>query len=55
MGIKEKCTICNSKISLRFNPMDEWGIKGPICGDCYSKKIDKHYPGDHVRVNKEKD
>ncbi|MFM9875164.1 MAG: hypothetical protein ACKVN8_02145 [Nitrosarchaeum sp.] len=54
MGTKEKCTICNDKISLHFNPMDEWGgIKGPLCGKCYSKKLDKHYPGDHVRVNKE--
>jgi len=33
--------------------MEEWKIKGPICGDCYSKKINEHYPGDHVRVNKE--
>ncbi len=53
LGSKEKCTICSNKISLHFNPMEEWGIKGPLCGKCYSKKIDKHYPGDHVRVNKE--
>ena len=53
MGSKEKCTICSNKISLHFNPMEEWGIKGPLCGKCYSKKIDKHYVGDHVRVNKE--
>ena len=53
MGSKEKCTICSDKISLHFNPMEEWGIKGPLCGKCYSKKIDKHYPGSHVRVNKE--
>ncbi|MCA9812005.1 MAG: hypothetical protein KC483_03980 [Nitrosarchaeum sp.] len=53
MGSKEKCTICGKKIKMRYNPMEEWKIKGPICGDCYSKKINEHYPGDHARVNKE--
>ncbi len=52
---KEKCAICSEKIQLRFNPMDEWGIEGSICGDCYSKKIGEHYPGEHVRVNKHLD
>jgi len=52
---KEKCVICSEKIKLHYNPMDEWGIKGPICGDCYSKKINEHYPGEHVRVNKHLD
>jgi hypothetical protein len=33
--------------------MEEWEIKGPLCGDCYSKKLDEYYPGDHIRVNKE--
>ena len=54
LGSKEKCTICSEKISLRFNPMEEWGINGPLCGNCYSKKIDKHYPGEHIRVDNEK-
>jgi hypothetical protein len=54
LGSKEKCSICNEKISLRFNPMEEWEIEGPLCGKCYSKKIKEHYPGEHVRVNKEK-
>ena len=35
----------------RYNPMEEWGIAGPICGECYSSRIDEHYPGDHARVN----
>jgi hypothetical protein len=52
MVSKEKCNICNGTISNRFFPMDEWDIKGPLCGECYSKKIDKFYPGTHVRVNK---
>lgn len=55
MGLKEKCAICSQKINIRFKPMEEWGIEGAICGDCYSKKIHKHYPGDHVRVNKHLD
>ncbi|WP_182131106.1 hypothetical protein [Nitrosopumilus sp. b3] len=55
MVSKEKCVICSEKIKLHYNPMDEWGIKGSICGDCYSKKINEHYPGEHVRVNKHLD
>ena len=52
---KDKCTICNEKIGLPYNAMEEWKIDGPICGKCYSKKINEHYPGDHVRVNKHLD
>ena len=52
---KEKCAICGERIQLRYNSMDEWKIKGSICGNCYSKKINEHYPGEHVRVNKHLD
>ena len=52
LGSSQKCALCNEQVDFRFNPMKEWGIDGIICGKCYSKKIDKHYPGDHVRVNK---
>jgi hypothetical protein len=55
LGTKEKCAICNEKIEFRFNPMEEWGIEGSMCGECYSKKIKEHYPGEHVRVNKHLD
>ncbi len=55
LGLKEKCTICSEKINLPFKPMEEWGIEGTICGDCYSKKINEHYPGEHTRVNKHLD
>jgi len=51
LGSKEKCTICNEKIQLRYNPMEEWGIKGVMCGKCYSKQVHDHYPGEHIRVN----
>jgi hypothetical protein len=49
---KDKCEICSEKIQLPFNAMKEWGIEGTICGKCYSKKLNEHYPGEHVRVNK---
>ena len=52
---KEKCAICNEKIEFHFKAMEEWGIEGTLCGKCYSKKIDEHYPGEHTRVNKHLD
>jgi len=55
LGTKDKCAICNEKIELHYKYMDEWGIEGPICGKCYSKKLSEHYPGEHVRVNKHLD
>ena len=55
LAIKEKCALCSGKIQFRFSPMEEWGIEGSLCGDCYSKKINEHYPGEHVRVNKDLD
>ncbi|MFQ5782146.1 MAG: hypothetical protein ACE5GR_03705 [Nitrosopumilus sp.] len=55
MGLKDKCAICSEKLKLHYNPMEEWGIEGSLCGKCYSKKINEHYPGEHVRVNKELD
>ena len=51
LGSTNKCAICSQKIEMQYNPMKEWKIDGPICGDCYSKKIHDHYPGDHARVN----
>ena len=53
LGSKLKCSICGEKIQMQYNPMEEWNINGPLCGDCYSKKLHEHYPGDHTRVNKE--
>jgi len=52
---KGKCEICSGEIELPFNPMKEWGIDGALCGKCYSKKLNEHYPGDHTRVNKHLD
>ena len=55
MASKEKCVICNEKIQQRYKPMEEWEIKGTMCGKCYSKKVHEHYPGEHIRVNKDLD
>ena len=53
MVSKEKCTICNEKVKLRYKPMEEWKIEGTLCGECYSKKVHEYYPGEHIRVNKD--
>ena len=45
--------MCDEKVQQRYMPMQEWGIKGPLCGKCYSKLVHEHYPGDHIRVNKD--
>ena len=55
MGSKEKCALCSDEIEMKFNPMKEWSIDGALCVDCYSKKLHDHYPGDHIRVNKDAD
>ena len=55
MGKKEKCTICSEEVGFHFKAMEEWKIEGTLCGKCYSKKLNEHYPGEHVRVNKHLD
>ena len=55
LGKKEKCVICSEIVEFHFKAMDEWDIEGTLCGKCYSKKLGKHYPGEHVRVNKHLD
>ena len=55
LGKKEKCAICSDTIGLHYKPMEEWKIDGTLCGKCYSKKVNDHYPGEHVRVNKHLD
>jgi hypothetical protein len=51
----EKCSLCNNPIEFKYIPMKEWEIEGPLCSKCYSKKISDHYPGEHARVNLDKD
>jgi hypothetical protein len=48
-----KCTECNQSVGeTPYNPMPEWKLEAPLCGKCYSKNISKHYPGEHVRLNR---
>jgi len=52
----EKCSICEKDIvNVTYVPMDEWKIKGKICSQCYSKRIEEYYPGKHVRTNRLED
>jgi len=52
---KDNCAICNEEIEMPYKAMDEWKIEGLLCGTCYSKKLHEHYPGEHIRVNKDLD
>ena len=45
------CAQCGGKINQTYMPMAGWGVRGPLCGACYSKRIAEHYPGEHVRIN----
>ena len=46
----EKCTVCGQAIQKTYMPMKEWHVSGPLCGMCYSKRLDEHYPGKHIRL-----
>ena len=50
-GSNGKCTLCDASIEQLFLPMKEWGMDGPLCGKCYSKKIAEFYPGKHERAD----
>ena len=48
-----KCTQCSNETgNISYKPMEEWKIEGPLCGKCYSSKLEEFYPGDHIRVNR---
>ena len=51
MASKRRCAVCGCEEDVRYNPMRDWDVKGPMCGGCYSKRLHEFYPGDHVRVN----
>jgi hypothetical protein len=50
----DKCVACSGPMEHKYVPMEKWGLKGFLCGKCYSKKISEHYPGTHGRVNLDK-
>ncbi len=55
MAREKTCTVCKASTQREFYPMKEWDVEGPLCGNCYSKRIHDHYPGEHVRVNRDLD
>ena len=48
--MQEECGRCKGEIKLKYRPMKAWGIKGSLCGGCYSEMIGDFYPGNHVRT-----
>lgn len=49
---KNKCAICSGIVTKKYCSMRDWNIEGVLCGKCYSKKINEHYPGKHKYMNK---
>jgi hypothetical protein len=37
------CTLCGSRLTFYYRPMEEWNISGIICSQCYDKKLVEHY------------
>ena len=38
-----QCTICNKQISHKNKAKREWGVKSPLCSDCYLDKMQESY------------
>jgi len=39
LGLKEKCSICNGKIELRYKPMKEWNVEEQYVEHVIQKKL----------------
>ena len=37
------CTICNKQITHKNKAKREWGVKSPLCSDCYLDKMKESY------------
>ena len=37
------CTICNKQIIHKNKAKKEWGVKSPLCSDCYLNKMQESY------------
>jgi len=37
------CTICNKQISHKNKAKKEWGVKSPLCSDCYLDQMRQAY------------
>ena len=49
-GNKESfCTICNKSITHKNKAKREWGVKSPLCSDCYIDKMKESYDAAVIR------
>ena len=37
------CAVCRTRLKHKHKPKREWGIKGPICGECHVTKTEEFY------------
>lgn len=37
------CAICGVALKHKHKPKREWGVKGPVCGDCHVTKTTEFY------------
>ena len=44
-GKTAHCTICNKELTHKHKPKKEWGVRGPLCGDCHVEKMKEFYEG----------
>lgn len=39
-----KCSLCGADLGeFRYQAMPEWNVSGPLCSQCYEKKLLDHY------------
>ena len=43
------CTICNKSIKHKNKAKREWGVKSPLCTDCYLNKMKESYDASIVK------
>ena len=43
------CTICNKLAVHKNKAKREWGVKSPLCSDCYLDKMQDSYDGSIVK------
>jgi len=43
------CTICNKSIKHKNKAKREWGIKSPLCSDCYLDKMKESYDASIIK------
>ena len=43
------CTICNKQIVHKNKAKREWGVKSPLCSDCYLNKMQESYDASIIK------